>query len=285
MYLRVLVKSDLSVLCLNSMEKISLDQLYSILSIPVDAQKEFTKFKIDIEYITNLFYQDEDKFFELLDRDYKEKYLEILYIYLNLAIKLYDMYIENGVDLKIYFDTIDDIRIWAETCVKETGTYGLKEIYWLNEHLRMRLYKLGRLQFQKRENSEFMGILREHNLDKYVKSNYFYFVHIPEGERLSYELVQDSYKRAVEFYKDDMIFAAESWILSDKMDLLFAPDSNLMKFKNDFIVLSSITDENHIKRYLKEGSSLLEKVIQLEEKGIMIGEAFGICLKYVKEQL
>ena len=265
------------------MENINLEKLYSILNVPTEAQEKFKEFNIDIEYMIDLFYQDEDKFFELLDLEFKEKYLEILYIYINLAIKLYDMYIENGVDLNIYFDTIDDIRIWALNCVKEAGVYGLKEIYWLNEHLRMRLYKLGRLQFQKREAHEFMEILKQHNLDKYVKSDYFYFVHIPEGGRLSYDLVLDSYQRAIEFYKDDMIFAAESWILSDKMDLLFAPDSNLMKFKNDFIVLSSITDENHIKRYLKEGSSLLEKVTQLEEKGIMIGEAFGICLKYVEK--
>ena len=37
-----------------------------------------------------------------------------------------------------------------------------------------------------------------------------------------------------------------------------------------------------ITRYLKEGSSVLEKVKALESEGIMIGEGFGICLKYVK---
>ena len=106
---------------------------------------------------------------------------------------------------------------------------------------------------------------------------------ITEGERLSYELVQDSYQRAVEFYHDSMIFAAESWILSDKMDLLFAPDSNLIKFKNDFIVLSLTKEENHIKRYLKEGSSVLNKVLEMEKEGIIIGEGFGICLNYVEK--
>lgn len=262
----------------------NINELYLKLQIPTDAIVKFDEISktMDIEYITDLFYKDEEAFFELLHNEYNEKYLEILYIYINLAIKLYGMYIEEGIDLSVYFDTIDDIRIWANTCVKETGVYGLKEIYWLNEHLRMRIYKLGRLQFQKREAKEFIQLVKKHNLEKYVKSDYFYFVHIPEGERLSYELVQDSYQRAVKFYKDDMIFAAESWILSDKMDMLFAPESNLMKFKNDFIVLSQTIEENHIKRYLKEGSPVLDKVLKLEEEGILIGEGFGICIKYVK---
>lgn len=266
------------------MKELKLEELYSILQVPQDAIDKFNLIKdsINIDYVTQLFYQDEDKFFEYLDSEFNEKYLEVLYIYINLAQKLYEMYIENGIDLTIYFDTIDDIRIWALNCVKETGVYGLKEVYWLNEHLRMRLYKLGRLQFQKREATEFMDLIKENNLIEYIKRDYFYFVHIPEGERLSYELVLDSYQRAAQFYQDEMVFAVESWILSDKLGMLFDENSNLMKFRADYQILSQSKDSNHIKRYLKEGSSLLEKVISLENEGILIGEGFGICLKYVK---
>lgn len=263
---------------------ITLEQLYLKLEVPSEIVAKFNEFSrsIDIPYITDLFYKDEEAFFELLHTCYNEKYLEVLYIYINLAVELYKMYIEKGIDLQIYFDTIDDLRIWANTCVKETGVYGLKEVYWVNEHLRMRIYKLGRLQFQKRPAAEFMGLIKEHNLDKYIKNENFYFVHIPEGGRLSYDLVLDSYQRAIDFFKDEMIFAAESWILSDRMDMLFDANSNLMKFRNDFIILSQTKEENHIKRYLKPGSAVLEKVIALENEGILIGEGFGICLKYVK---
>ena len=266
------------------MKEITLQELYKLLEIPDSAVAKFSEFEnsLNIKYLTELFYSNEDEFFEYLDKNLNEKYLEILYIYLNLAIKLFSMYQSSGIDLKIYFDTIDDIRIWANNCVKESGVYGLKEIYWLNEHLRMRLFKLGRLQFQKREAIEFMPLIKEHNLDQYFSNEYFYFVHIPEGERLSYDLVEDSYKRAIEFYKDEMVFAVESWILSDRLSMLFSENSNLMKFRNDYQVLSYTKEENHIKRYLKEGSTVLEKVIALEKEGIMIGEGFGICLKYVK---
>ena len=263
---------------------ITLEELYLKLEVPAEAIVKFNEFKdiIDIQYIKDLFYKDEEAFFELLHSEYDGKYLEVLYIYINLAVELYKMYIENGIDLNIYYDTIDDLRIWANNCVKEAGCYGLKEVYWLNEHLRMRLYKLGRLQFQKRSGVDFMEVIKEHNLDKYIKNEDFYFVHIPEGERLSYDLVLDSYQRAIDFYKDEMIFAVESWILSDCLGMLFSENSNLMKFRNDYQVLSYTKEENHIKRYLKPGSAVLEKVEALEKEGIIVGEGFGICLKYIK---
>lgn len=265
------------------MKKIRLEDLYTRLNIPSEVMVKFNEFNIDIKMINDLFYGDEDGFFEFIEENYKDKYLEILYIYLNLAVTLYDMYLEKNICLDIYYDTIDDIRIWANNCVKETGIYGLKEIYWINEHLRMRIFKLGRLQFQKRDASEFIDLLKTNNLDKFVKRDYFYFVHIPEGEKLSYDLVLDSYKKASVFFKDEMIFACESWMLSDRLDLIFNENSNILRFRQDYILLEQRREENHIKRYLTSESPLLKKVESLEKSGIMIGEGFGICLKFIKE--
>ena len=265
------------------MKKMELEQLYSLFQIPESKIAKFVDInnELNIDEIKYLFHNDEDKFFDYLYEELNEKYLEILYIYLNLAIDLYDRYIEEGIDLKIYFDTIDDIRIWIDNCVKETGIYGLREVYWINEHLRMRIFKLGRLQFQKRENTEFMDLIKENNLEKYINRDYFYFVHIPEGERLSYDLILDSYQKAKDFFNDEMIFACESWMLSDRLELILNENSNVLRFRNDYILLSQTREENHIKRYLKTGSSLLNKVTELEKNGTLIGEGFGICLKYV----
>lgn len=264
------------------MKEFGLKELSNFLQIPNEIVSKFDEFKsLDIPKIKELFYHNEDGFFEFLENELNEKYLEILYIYLNIGVDLYYEYQNKSIDEKIYFDTIDDIRIWINNCVKETGIYGLKEVYWINEHLRMRIYKLGRLQFQKRDASEFMDLIRNNNLNHRVKKDYFYFVHIPEGERLTRELVLDSYNRAIDFFKDEMVFAVESWILSDRLDLIFNSDSNIMKFRSDYIILSQTKEENHIKRYLNEGSKLLAKVTQLEEEGVIIGEGFGICLNYV----
>lgn len=265
------------------MKEFKLEDLYSLLQIP---ECEIAKFddiekKLNINEIKKKFYESEDDFFDYLYENLKEQYLEVLYIYLNLAIDLYYKYIEEGIDISIYKDTIDDIRIWALNCVKETNVYGLREVYWINEHLRMRIFKLGRLQFQKREATEFMDLIKENNLSSYIKRDYFYFVHIPEGERLSYDLILDSYQKAKDFFKDEMVFACESWMLSDRLELILNENSNILKFRNDYILLSQTREENHIKRYLKHGSELLNKVLELEKNNTLIGEGFGICLKYV----
>ena len=267
------------------MRRFALEDLYKFLQIPESEIAKFFDMQLDMDImkIKKLFYESEDEFFEYRENNHKEDYLEKLYIYLNLDVDLYYKYLELNIDINVYFDTIDDLRIWINNCVLENGTYGLAEVYWLNEHLRMRLFKLGRLQFQKRDASEFMELINNAKLGSRITRDYFYFVHIPEGDRLTHESVVDSYLKAKEFFKDEMIFACESWMLSDLLEIVFDKDSNIMKFKNDYIVLEHRMDSNHIVRYLKKGSIIYNKVMQLEQDGVLIGEAFGICLDYISE--
>ena len=105
------------------------------------------------------------------------------------------------------------------------------------------------------------------------------------SEHNGYYLTNPYWEFQVPFFDDEMIFACESWMLSDRLELVFNSDSNVLKFRNDYHLLEQRRDENHIKRYLREGSLLLDKVTELEKKGIMIGEGFGLCLKYLEPSL
>lgn len=58
-------------------------------------------------------------------------------------------YAEKGIDDNIFFETMDDIRIWVDDHFNRTGEYGLEEFNWLVHHFNLDLFKLGRLQFQK----------------------------------------------------------------------------------------------------------------------------------------
>ena len=265
------------------MRKFALENLYKFLEIPESEIAKFFDMQLDMDImkIKKLFYENEDGFFEFLETHYKENYLAKLFIYLNLAVDLYYEYLYKNIDLNIYFDTISDFKIWIQNCVKEKGTYGLAEIYWLNEHLRMRIFQLGRLQFQKREASYLIEKINQTKYKDLVTNDHFYFVHIPEGDRLSYDLVVDSYLKAIRFFNDEMIFACESWMLSDRLGLVFSEYANIMKFKRDYIIFDSNYEENHIQRYLKEDSNLYYRVKQLESEGVLIGEAYGVCFDYV----
>ena len=67
-----------------------------------------------------------------------------LAVILKLAVDVKTKYDEAGVDEKIYYDTMSDIKIWCE----KTGNKGIKEYMWLRNHVRFELFRLGRLQFQ-----------------------------------------------------------------------------------------------------------------------------------------
>ena len=134
---------------------------------------------------------------------------------------------------------------------------------------------------EKREASYLIELINKTKYKDLVKNDHFYFVHIPEGDRLSYDLVVDSYLKAKKFFNDEMIFACESWMLSDRLGLVFSEYSNIMKFKRDYIIFDFNDETNHIERYLKEDSNLYYRVKQLESEGVLIGEAYGVCFDYI----
>lgn len=67
-----------------------------------------------------------------------------LAVILKLAVDVKEKYDKAGIDEKIYYDTMSDIKIWCE----KTGNKGIKEYMWLQNHLKFELFRLGRLQFQ-----------------------------------------------------------------------------------------------------------------------------------------
>lgn len=49
--------------------------------------------------------------------------------------------------------TLSDLSIWMNTCRRETGEWGLLEYDWLMNHVSLKLFRLGRLQFIHQPNT------------------------------------------------------------------------------------------------------------------------------------
>lgn len=60
---------------------------------------------------------------------------------------LREQYERLGIDMQILRDTLSDIPLWINNCQAHTGRMGLQEYTWLTNHLRMRLFRLGRLEY------------------------------------------------------------------------------------------------------------------------------------------
>ena len=66
-----------------------------------------------------------------------------------MACEKYPEFCKMGISDEIYYDTFYDLTIWSEDCKEKFKEYGLNKPQWLSIHLDGRLFRLGRLQFEK----------------------------------------------------------------------------------------------------------------------------------------
>ena len=59
-----------------------------------------------------------------------------------------EAYAARGIPERILRDTLADFQIWIDTQIERTGRVEFREVGWLRESLRGRVFRLGRLQFQ-----------------------------------------------------------------------------------------------------------------------------------------
>lgn len=156
-----------------------------------------------------------------------------LAVILKLAVDVKAQYDEAGIDEKIYYDTMSDIKIWCE----KTGNKGIREYMWLRNHVKFELFRLGRLQFQLYEcknKTLLYNKLPFRYGDKLIN------VHIPEGEKLTGDKCEESFTMAGEFfakyfpdYKYEY-YLCESWLLFEGNREFMRDDSNIVKFMDMF---------------------------------------------------
>ncbi|CAI6039908.1 acyltransferase domain-containing protein [Cohnella sp. JJ-181] len=156
---------------------------------------------------------------------------QLLYLFAKLATDAYEAYRVRGIPEEVYFDTFSDIRIWSEECKRQYGTYGIEESGWLQEHVRLALFRLGRLQFQPIAlDRELVAGGR-----KYAKGDLVLNVHIPAGEPLERQAAEASFARARAFFRGvPPIFVCHSWLLYPGLGQVLDPESNIMQFQRMF---------------------------------------------------
>ena len=171
-----------------------------------------------------------------------------LAVILKLACDVKRQYDYAGIDEKIYYDTMSDIKIWCD----KTGGKGLENYDWLKNHIKFELFRLGRLQFQFYEcknKTLLYGKLPFAYGEKLI------YVHIPEGERLSEEKCKASFDEAKKFFSryfpkyEYKYYFCESWLLFEGNKEFMAKDSNILKFMSLFDIRYSLKiDKQAIER-------------------------------------
>lgn len=152
-----------------------------------------------------------------------------------------ESYREDGTDEQIFWDTFADLRYKAIECKENYNVWGTFVALWYPIFYSREIVKLGRLEFQ---DSKY-GFSEEYTKNGYtvkagdnVKS-----IHIPSsGEPFDEAARMDSYKRAYEYFKDELdgkpiVFACHSWLLYPEYGKILKQGSNIASFQKDFDIV------------------------------------------------
>ena len=141
---------------------------------------------------------------------------------------------KKGIDEDIIIDTLRDFVTWTNTWTKLKGELYLGELIWLNRHIDMKLFRLGRLQFCMSTAEHDIHEKGISEGDKVIE------IHIPEGDALTKEACVESIERAKIFLKKHFpefsynCFLTHTWLLDDTLTQFLKPESNILKFQTLF---------------------------------------------------
>lgn len=208
---------------------------------------------------------------------------------------LRNIYEKRGLDLKIWYDSMCDLRYKAVECRNVKGFWGSFVCGWFPGFFSLDRFALGRLQFEKSAYSEQKIPYTKHGVD--IKHGTpLIDVHIPSGSRMPYEDVIDSYKQAYDFFPEYRIngylpIAAGSWLLHKSVFDCVKPGSNVDKFINDYEIITAwdtpefpdcwrLFDMEYTGNPddLPQNGSLRRNIVEHLRRGGSVGEAYGLLL-------
>ena len=166
---------------------------------------------------------------------YLYEYTAELLIFLLFTKKLKERYDEKGISDEIFDITVKDFRYQMQGCKQKRGIIGTECADWCMGFIQMTRFGLGRFFY------EIIKFGYEYEKDGMVLTpdTKVLNVHIPaSGEPLSPELAIESFKRAKEFYKEEIgePFACKcsSWLLYPEHEHMLDHSSNIYRFMEMF---------------------------------------------------
>lgn len=220
---------------------------------------------------------DTDASIYTYDKECEDGIKNLIY-YLYFCENAKELYVEKGIPKEILISTIKDIKIWCDTWSKIKGRLYLGELPWLDRHLSLKLFQLGRLQFCMQK--------APCDIDKYgvKKGEGVIGIHIPEGEKLSVDACNESINQAREFFDryfpefNYKIFTCHSWLLDQQLERFLSKESGIIKFSNLFDKVDKNESFSNLK-FLFDRNTTIENLIDKESRSSLSAKVKDAVLK------
>ena len=160
--------------------------------------------------------------------------VDLLYV-LALTEHLEQLYIQRGLPLQVYRDSMLDIRCKLLECRQLRKLWGLSGAYWYERFFLLTRFALGRLQFETRLSPTAM----EQGGHRVEKGDLIINIHIPSSGPMTQQACEDSFRQAYQWFlplfPDGVVpFACFSWLLSLEHETMLPPESNIRRFMRFF---------------------------------------------------
>lgn len=251
-----------------------IEKWYNTLKFPKEFDNQFKQALKDIKISDSIKIEN---FEETIDG--KRNLLSFLYMCENLKTK----YEEKKIPEEILVDTLSDIVIWNNIWSDIKDELYLGECAWLKNHLSMKLFKLGRLQFCMGKAECDISHLNISKGDNVLE------IHIPDVGPLTTEECEKSIEFAKEFFSEYFPqfkykgITCYSWLLDKSLSAFLKPTSNILKFQNMFeeikteesdAILKYVFDWNTNRRKLMRENPSTSFAVKVKEHALAEGKFF-----------
>ena len=162
-----------------------------------------------------------------------------LLVFICMSRRLRELYVEKGIDMQIYRDSILDLKWKLQECKVVKGICGSFVAIWFHRFFNLTAFALGRLQFEItliKYDCELGGVMLEKEKSRVIN------VHIPRtGAPMDAESCAKSYALAKEFFADQLgaspVFVCNSWLLFPENMSIVPEKSNLRSFMSEYKII------------------------------------------------
>ncbi len=164
--------------------------------------------------------------------------LDLLFV-LSCTGYLFEDYRHRQLPEEVFLWTMQDIKCKADECEKAKQVFGTFVIRWYQRVLQMKIFGLGRLEFEITDKYTAHFDFEKHGVQE---GQFMVACHIPSKGPLPQSAVRESYQRAYAFFQDRLtngilpVFCS-SWLLYPGYSRIFAENApNIANFASDYEV-------------------------------------------------